>query len=126
MVGGLRIILDELRNSNLRALGRSAPGDAAAAVRLLDDVAGLDARPDAGSEPGRAAPAVRLADRHARRRAGGADLRCAGAGGRPLFRRSCRSEGRRVGKEWASTCKSRWSPYHKKTNIIKQNNNIST
>src|SRR3546814_9158025 len=75
MVGGLRIILDELRNSNLRALGRSAPGDAAAAVRLLDDVAGLDARPDAGSEPGRAAPAVRLADRHARRRAGGADLR---------------------------------------------------
>src|SRR3546814_18256686 len=23
-----------------------------------------------------------------------------------------RSEERRVGKEWASTCRSRWSPYH--------------
>src|SRR3546814_17514967 len=26
----------------------------------------------------------------------------------------CRSEARRVGKEGVSTCKSRWSPYHKK------------
>src|SRR3546814_14728433 len=26
----------------------------------------------------------------------------------------CRSEERRVGKEWVSTCRSRWSPYHKK------------
>src|SRR3546814_17797262 len=25
-----------------------------------------------------------------------------------------RSEERRVGKEWVSTCRSRWSPYHKK------------
>src|SRR3546814_14210805 len=25
-----------------------------------------------------------------------------------------RSEERRVGKEWVSTCKSRWSPYHRK------------
>src|SRR3546814_20339039 len=25
-----------------------------------------------------------------------------------------RSEGRRVGKEWVSTCRSRWSTYHKK------------
>src|SRR3546814_12411399 len=25
---------------------------------------------------------------------------------------SIRSEARRVGKEWVSTCKSRWSPYH--------------
>src|SRR3546814_9819484 len=23
-----------------------------------------------------------------------------------------RSEGRRVGKEWVSTCRTRWSPYH--------------
>src|SRR3546814_13672396 len=23
-----------------------------------------------------------------------------------------RSEGRRVGKEWVSTCRSRWAPYH--------------
>src|SRR3546814_15013980 len=26
-----------------------------------------------------------------------------------------RSEERRVGKEWVSTCRSRWSPYHSKT-----------
>src|SRR3546814_17724353 len=25
-----------------------------------------------------------------------------------------RSEERRVGKEWVSTCRSRWAPYHKK------------
>src|SRR3546814_12488470 len=34
-----------------------------------------------------------------------------------------RSEERRVGKECVSTCRSRWSPYHKKK---KQNNNIET
>src|SRR3546814_15921799 len=27
-----------------------------------------------------------------------------------------RSEERRVGKEWVSTCRSRWSPYHSKKN----------
>src|SRR3546814_11173906 len=27
-----------------------------------------------------------------------------------------RSEERRVGKEWVSTCRSRWSPYHEKKN----------
>src|SRR3546814_14816788 len=32
-----------------------------------------------------------------------------------------RSEERRVGKECVSTCRSRWSPYHKKKN--KQHNN---
>src|SRR3546814_19534392 len=32
---------------------------------------------------------------------------------------SQRSEERRVGKEWASTCRSRWSPQH-----LKNNNNI--
>src|SRR3546814_5006938 len=26
----------------------------------------------------------------------------------------CRSEERRVGKEWVSTCRSRWWPYHTK------------
>src|SRR3546814_19366197 len=33
-----------------------------------------------------------------------------------------RSEERRVGKEWDSTCRSRWSPYHskKKKNKIKE------
>src|SRR3546814_14979778 len=36
----------------------------------------------------------------------------------PILRRiffpapSRRSEERRVGKEWVSTCRSRWSPYH--------------
>src|SRR3546814_5110954 len=33
-----------------------------------------------------------------------------------------RSEERRVGKECVSTCRSRWSPYHKKNNIYTQNN----
>src|SRR3546814_12585930 len=31
---------------------------------------------------------------------------------------SRRSEERRVGKECVSTCRSRWSPYHQKNNII--------
>src|SRR3546814_11054924 len=34
--------------------------------------------------------------------------------GRPAFR----SEERRVGKEWVSTCSSRWSPYHYKKNKV--------
>src|SRR3546814_19656290 len=29
-----------------------------------------------------------------------------------LVSRTKRSEERRVGKEWVSTCRSRWSPYH--------------
>src|SRR3546814_19101465 len=29
-----------------------------------------------------------------------------------MYRPERRSEERRVGKEWASTCQSRWSPYH--------------
>src|SRR3546814_13152326 len=33
-----------------------------------------------------------------------------------------RSEERRVGKECVSTCRSRWSPHHKKKNIKKQRN----
>src|SRR3546814_10740042 len=38
-----------------------------------------------------------------------------GAAGTPVVGRAreCpRSEERRVGKEWVSTCRSRWSPYH--------------
>src|SRR3546814_16594365 len=34
-----------------------------------------------------------------------------------------RSEERRVGKECVSTCRSRWSPYHKKKKKNKQNEN---
>src|SRR3546814_14786554 len=42
-----------------------------------------------------------------------------------IARKSCnwplaRSEERRVGKECVSTCRSRWSPYHKKTKNKKQ------
>src|SRR3546814_11032848 len=33
--------------------------------------------------------------------------------------RRCRSEERRVGKECVSTCRSRWSPYHKKKKKLK-------
>src|SRR3546814_20264672 len=33
-----------------------------------------------------------------------------------------RSEERRVGKEWVSTCRSRWSPSHSKKNNIQKHN----
>src|SRR3546814_13503447 len=36
-----------------------------------------------------------------------------------------RSEERRVGKECVSTCRSRWSPYHSKHNIYKNNEHRS-
>src|SRR3546814_11440952 len=48
-----------------------------------------------------------------------ADNAAAGAfitGGRVVRPLDVRSEERRVGKECVSTCRSRWSPYHKKTN----------
>src|SRR3546814_14205626 len=35
-------------------------------------------------------------------------------GQEPVFESPVRSEERRVGKEWVSTCRSRWSPYHSK------------
>src|SRR3546814_15766488 len=38
------------------------------------------------------------------------------------IRSSRRSEERRVGKECVSTCRSRWSPYHEKTNNNKTTN----
>src|SRR3546814_20360912 len=34
-----------------------------------------------------------------------------------------RSEARRVGKEWVSTCRSRWSPYHAKKKTIRIESN---
>src|SRR3546814_14057434 len=37
-----------------------------------------------------------------------------------------RSEERRVGKEWVSTCRSWWSPYHKKNNTTKHKSTSST
>src|SRR3546814_942044 len=40
-----------------------------------------------------------------------------GAGGQAAFARCLRSEERRVGKECVSTCRSRWSPDHKKKYI---------
>src|SRR3546814_12251076 len=36
-----------------------------------------------------------------------------------------RSEERRVGKECVSTCRSRWSPYHYKKNIILPNHSTN-
>src|SRR3546814_19707708 len=33
---------------------------------------------------------------------------------------SSRSEKRRVGKEWVSTCRARWEPYHKKKKKTKK------
>src|SRR3546814_18954459 len=35
-----------------------------------------------------------------------------------VLAKGMRSEERRVGKECVSTCRSRWSPYHSKQNII--------
>src|SRR3546814_12109031 len=43
------------------------------------------------------------------------------AGTAEIVARGARSEERRVGKECVSTCRSRWSPYHKKKK--KQKNN---
>src|SRR3546814_15681683 len=40
-----------------------------------------------------------------------------GSFGRRSVLKRKRSEERRVGKECVSTCRSRWSPYHKKKNI---------
>src|SRR3546814_14701877 len=37
-----------------------------------------------------------------------------GEPGEPVRPLQQRSEARRVGKEWVSTCRSRWSPYHSK------------
>src|SRR3546814_19056506 len=37
-----------------------------------------------------------------------------------------RSEGRRVGKECVSTCRSRWSPYHETKKPTVQSNNTKT
>src|SRR3546814_16669616 len=42
-------------------------------------------------------------------------------GVRSRARQRCRSEERRVGKEFVSTCRSRWSPYPKKKNKNKKN-----
>src|SRR3546814_13814086 len=37
-----------------------------------------------------------------------------------------RSEERRVGKEWASTCRSRWSPFHETKNSKRTREQIKT
>src|SRR3546814_11076987 len=48
------------------------------------------------------------------RRGGYRGRRKSAAGSRRGRPRRTRSEERRVGKEWVSTCRSRWSPSHKK------------
>src|SRR3546814_19530677 len=68
------------------------------------------------SHPGRTVPAAgRCRSRaHSLRRLRQA-LECGGADvGSQRGRRPGRSEERSVGKECVSTCRSRWSPYHKK------------
>src|SRR3546814_2355185 len=55
---------------------------------------------------------------------GGAQLQIAfdkrrDAGRQDAVQAFYRSEERRVGKECVSPCRSRWSPYHSKNNIIK-------
>src|SRR3546814_15960754 len=47
--------------------------------------------------------------------AAGSYLQAVGLGGRAVFNLvGRRSEERRVGKEWVSTCRSRWPPIHSK------------
>src|SRR3546814_14629132 len=41
---------------------------------------------------------------------------------RTPFAHAARSEERRVGKEWVSRCRSRWSPYNEKKKKKKKNN----
>src|SRR3546814_14503189 len=42
----------------------------------------------------------------------------------PCRARESRSEERRVGKECVSTCRSRWSPYHSKKQLITQEKSL--
>src|SRR3546814_18973110 len=63
-----------------------------------------------------AAPCLGTAQRHIGRTAAGQRI------GWPTgIEHRDRSEERRVGKECVSTCRSRWSPYHKKKNKNRQN-----
>src|SRR3546814_7599640 len=64
-------------------------------------------RGDAGGGGRRALP--RPAEAGGETRLGGA---FPGADAGAQSRQVTRSEERRVGKEWVSTCRSRWSPYH--------------
>src|SRR3546814_14815019 len=60
----------------------------------------------------REAPGIMLVDK---REDGGyvTPVECVGDSATYISRvREDRSEERRVGKEWVSTCRSRWSPYH--------------
>src|SRR3546814_11522984 len=54
----------------------------------------------------------------------GAQRHAIGCGALQLAGVLDRSEARRVGQEWVSTCRSRWSPEHKKTNReVRESNN---
>src|SRR3546814_19711873 len=70
-----------------------------------------DARPGRARASRRCRPRVSLRHHLHRRR------RCPRRG---------RSEERRVGKEWVSTCRSRWSPYHKKKKKPTQESHTTT
>src|SRR3546814_21111333 len=75
-----------------------------------------------------AQPASAVAGRAADRRSSGAGVGAARPGHRAddHLRRGdgdvSRSEERRVGKEWVSTCRSRWSPEHSKNTKRKKKN----
>src|SRR3546814_15589399 len=67
--------------------------------------------------------ARRVEDRHA---AFGGYVRCGsglvdnGLRTNVFWRFGVRSEERRVGQEFVSTCRSRWSPYHEKTKLTQK------
>src|SRR3546814_15366561 len=89
-----------------------ALGDQSAAHQLgqLRVVLGQDLHHFENRHP-RAQPPVRLRQLGADRAAADDDQM-----------RRPRSEERRVGKEWVSTCRSRWAPYHLKTKTTKKTN----
>src|SRR3546814_18876829 len=99
-------------------LDRRAKGDAAVADTRAQRLRRARARAAAGAFIGRGRRASRpAAPRRALRpacRAGRSGVAHGHRGGALRRYAGARSEERRVGKEWVSTCRSRWSTYHSK------------
>src|SRR3546814_13761745 len=68
----------------------------------------------------------RIADLRIEIRHGGEHAGERGGAGFLVDARDLRSEARRVGKECVSTCRSRWSPYHSKTNHSNEIRNLDS
>src|SRR3546814_13643504 len=84
-------------------------------ISMLVFLAGVAARADA--------PSQESASVESRYRSVAYDWRKVRVGGGGFAHGLVRSEERRVGNEYASTCRSRWSKYHEKNNKRKQYQN---